>query len=146
MEINFFNKIDSQGSVGLNRFHYNGNKKPVQIFGTVKIFKNEKNSQGAKIIEVNYSYVLYLRADVMHAWIYLTGKVQELKDNKNQINIEHVKKLDNDRNRYDSERNSEMDEAINLLDNYLKKENKNDISQNDIMNLLVKFGVKRIIL
>ena len=146
MEINFFNKIDSQDSVGLNKFHYNGNKKPVQIFGTVKIFKNEKNIQGAKIVEVNCSYVLYHRADVIHAWLYLTGKLQELKDNRNQINIEQAKKLDNDGNRYEGEKNSEMDEAINLLDNYLKKENKNDISQNDIMNLLVKFGVKRIIL
>ena len=130
MVINFFNKIDSQDSVGLNKFHYNGNKKPVQIFGTLKIFKNEKNSQGAKIVEVNCSYVLYLRADVIHAWIYLNGKSQELKDNKDQISIEQAKKLDNDSNRYDGERNSEMDEAINLLDNYLKKENKNDISQN----------------
>ena len=73
---------------------------------------------------------MYLRADVIHAWIYLNGKSQELKDNKDQISIEQAKKLDNDSNRYDGERNSEMDEAINLLDNYLKKENKNDISQN----------------
>ena len=73
---------------------------------------------------------MYLRDDVIHAWIYLNGKLQELKDNKDQISIEQAKKLDNDNNRYDSERNSEMDEAINLLDNYLKKENKNDISQN----------------
>ena len=51
MKINFFNKID--------KFHYDGKKKPVQIFGTVKVFKNEKNIQGAKIVAVNCSYVLY---------------------------------------------------------------------------------------
>ena len=143
MEINFFNKIDSQDSVGLNKFHYNGNKKPVQIFGTVKIFKNEKNIQGAKIVEVNCSYVLYHRADVIHAWLYLTGKLIELKENRNNSNIEEARKLANDSNAYAYEGNVEQNEAISLLENFAKKENKNEISQNDIMNLLTKFGDKR---
>ena len=143
MEINFFNKIDSQDSVGLNKFHYNGSKKPVQIFGTVKIFKNEKNIQGAKIVEVNCSYILYHRADVIHAWLYLTGKLQEIKENKAQNTVEEARKLTNDKNMYENEGNMEQNEAILLLEKYVKKENKNDISQNDIMNLLGKFGDKR---
>ena len=143
MEINFFNKIDSQDSVGLNKFHYNGDKKPVQIFGTVKIFKNEKNIQGAKIVEVNSSYVLYHRADVIHAWLYLTGKLIELKENRNNSNIEEARKLANDSNAYGYEGNMEQNEAMNLLENFAKKENRNEISQNDIMNLFVKFGDKR---
>ena len=143
MEINFFNKIDSQDSVGLNKFHYNGDKKPVQIFGTVKIFKNEKNIQGAKIVEVNCSYVLYHRADVIHAWLYLTGKLIELKGNRNNSNIEEARKLANDCNAYAYEGNVEQNEAMSLLENFAKKENKNEISQNDIMNLLIKFGDKR---
>ena len=143
MEINFFNKIDSQDSVGLNKFHYNGSKKPVQIFGTVKIFKNEKNIQGAKIVEVNCSYILYHRADVIHAWLYLTGKLQEIKENKAQNTVEEARKLTNEKNMYENEGNMEQNEAILLLEKYVKKENKNDISQNDIMNLLSKFGDKR---
>ena len=37
----------------------------------------------------------------------------------------------------------EQNEAMSLLENFAKKENKNEISQNDIMNLLTKFGDKR---
>ena len=67
IEINFFNRADTQDQAGLTKFHYDGSRKAVQIFGTVKVFKNEKNIQGAKIIEVNSSNVLYHRADVIHS-------------------------------------------------------------------------------
>ena len=135
MEINFFNKIDNQDSVGLNKFHYDGTKKPVQIFGTVKVFKNEKNIQGAKIVSINSSYVLYHRADVMHAWMYLTGKFQEIKDNQAQNTNEEAKITITENN------NSNMlNEAIGLLDNYVRKGNKSEISENEIMNLFKGFG------
>ena len=52
VEIYFFNKMGGIDTIGLNKFHYDGKKKPVQIFGTVKVFKNEKNIQGAKILSV----------------------------------------------------------------------------------------------
>ena len=145
MEINFFNKIDNQDSVGLNKFHYDGTKKPVQIFGTVKVFKNEKNIQGAKIVSVNSSYVLYHRADVIHAWLYLTGKLQELKDNHIQNITEEAKKIaegNNYKNGVGNSNNNDS-EAISMLENYVKKENKNDIGQDAIMELFKKFGDKK---
>ena len=144
MEINFFNKIDNQDSVGLNKFHYDGARKPVQIFGTVKVFKNEKNIQGAKIVAVNCSYVLYHRADVIHAWLYLTGKLQELKDNNYiQNSSDEAKRIGmaNNYNNNEVTKNNE-NEAISLLENYVKKENKTDINHNEIMNLFKKFGDK----
>jgi len=146
MEINFFNKIDNQDSVGLNKFHYDGTRKPVQIFGTVKVFKNEKNIQGAKIIAVNCSYVLYHRADVIHAWLYLTGKLQEIKESHIQNITEESKMISmgNDNNKSNGVNNSNNDqkEAIDLLENYIKKENKREITDNAIMNLFQKFGDK----
>ena len=141
MEINFFNKIDNQDSVGLNKFHYDGTKKPVQIFGTVKVFKNEKNIQGAKIVLVTCSDVLYHRADVIHAWLYLTGKLQELKENNIQNTADEAKKIAMG-NRNTMPNNNNENEAVALLEKYVKKENRNDISQNDINNLFKKFGDK----
>ena len=145
MEINFFNKIDNQDSVGLNKFHYDGTRKPVQIFGTVKVFKNEKNIQGAKIVGVNCSYVLYHRADVIHAWLYLTGKLQELKDNHVQNSADEAKKIamgNDTRSDNLTSGKSNENEAITLLENYVKKENKNDISHGAIIDLFKKFGDK----
>ena len=149
MEINFFNKIDNQDSSGLNKLHYDGTRKSVQIFGTVKVFKNEKNIQGAKIIQVGSSDVLYHRADVIHAWLYLTGKLQELKDNQIQNTTEEAKKLAVGNNNFNNQRNTPVkltseernfQDAITLLENYFKKQNKNLIGKNEIKNLFKKFG------
>ena len=148
MEINFFNKIDNQDSVGLNKFHYDGTRKPVQIFGTVKVFKNEKNIQGAKIVAVTCSEVLYHRADVIHAWLYLTGKLQEIKENHVQNTTEEAKMIAMGNNYKNNGFNNNINtnnienEAITLLENYVKKENKSDISESAIMDLFKKFGNK----
>lgn len=149
MEINFFNKIDNQDSVGLNKFHYDGSRKPVQIFGTVKVFKNEKNIQGAKIIAINSSYVLYHRADVIHAWLYLTGKLQELKENHLQNTAQEAKMLAiGNNNNFNNQRqtplknNKDEKDAELILDNYVKKEGKNDITEQQINQLLKGYGNK----
>jgi len=142
MEINFFNKIDNQDSVGLNKFHYDGSRKPVQIFGTVKVFKNEKNIQGAKIISVSSNYVLYHRADVIHAWLYLTGKLQELKENHFQNSTDEARRIAMDNNRNSTGNNNLETEANDLLNGYIKRTNKSDISHNELMNLFRKFGDK----
>ena len=151
MEINFFNKIDNSDNVGLSNFHYDGTKKAVQIFGTVKVFKNEKNIQGAKILSVGSSCVLYHRADVIHAWLYLTGKLQELKENQIQNTAEEAKMLATGNNNYNQRNtpvkaNSEerdLRDAVNLLENYNRRENKNEIGNNEINNLFKKFGKKK---
>ena len=152
MEINFFNKIDNQDSSGLNKLNYDGTRKPVQIFGTVKVFKNEKNIQGAKIIPVPSSYVLYHRADVIHSWLYLTGKLQELKDNHIQSSAEEAKMIAMGNNNYNNQRNTpvkankderDFKDAITLLENYNKKEKKNEIKSNELQNMFKKFGNNR---
>ena len=112
IEINFFQKQDNQDSAGITRFHYDGSRTPVQIFGTVKVFKNEKNIQGAKIIPVPCSNVLYHRADVIHAWLYLTGKLTELKNNQRDNIVEEAKmismgKTDNNMQRNTPTKNQE---------------------------------------
>ena len=151
MEINFFNKIDNQDSSGLNNLNYDGTRKAVQIFGTVKVFKNEKNIQGAKIIPVSSSYVLYHRADVIHSWLYLSGKLQELKDNQMQNTAEEAKKIamgNNNFNNFNNQKNTpakgnkderDFRDAIAMLDNY-SKGGRNEISKNDIQNMFKKFG------
>ena len=152
VEINFFNKINNIDTTGLNKFHYDGRKKPVQIFGTVKVFKNEKNIQGGKILSVPCSNILYHRTDVIHSWLYLTGKLNELKNNMVQISAEEAKNIAmgnstsgygfNDRKNTPVKNSGDRDmkEAIYLLDNYAKKHNRNDISYVNINNLLKNFG------
>ena len=151
MEINFFNHIDNQDSAGLTKFHYDGSRKAVQIFGTVKVFKNEKIVQGAKIVEVPCSNVLYHRADVIHAWLYLTGKLNDIKENQVQSSTEEGKMIDmknmnnNNGMKFTTEKNQEEKEikvAINLLENYSKKNHKNEIGNDDINNLFKNFGNK----
>lgn len=49
-------------------------RKPVKIFGTVKVYKNDKNLQGARIISVDDNHVFYHFLQVMNDWIYLSGQ------------------------------------------------------------------------
>ena len=149
MEINFFNNMDNQDSVGLNKLNYDGTRKPVQIFGTIKVFKNEKNIQGAKIMPVSSSYVLYHRADVIHAWLYLTGKLQELKENHIKNTAEEAKMIATGNNNLNIQRNTpvkgnkdeiQFKEACKLLQNYNKKRNSDYISEIEIRNIFKSFG------
>lgn len=148
IEINFFNKIDNQDSSGLNKLNYDGTRKAVQIFGTVKVFKNEKNIQGAKIIPVSSSFVLYHRADVIHSWLYLTGKLQELKENQLTNTTEEAKMIAMGNNNLNNQRNTpvkdnkeerDFKDAVAILDNYIKR-GKNELKKNEIQNIFKKFG------
>ena len=148
IEINFFNKIDNQDSSGLNKLNYDGTRKAVQIFGTVKVFKNEKNIQGAKIIPVSSSFVLYHRADVIHSWLYLTGKLQELKENQLTNTTEEAKMIAMGNNNANNQRNTpvkdnkderDFKDAVAILDNYIKR-GKNELKKNEIQNIFKKFG------
>ena len=149
IEVNFFNKMNNQeDTIGLNKFYYDGSKKPVQIYGTVKVYKNEKNIQGAKILTVPCSNILYHRIDVIHAWLYLNGKLNELKEHQVQNSAEEAKMIAMGNNNYNNRlvKNSgdrDVKEAVSLLINYAKKQNKNDISYPQINNLFKKFGQKQ---
>ena len=77
LEVNFFNRLENNDSNIFDNFKYEGKREPVQIFGTLKVFHGKKIVQGAKLIKSNCSYVLYHRANVIHSWLYLTGKLKE---------------------------------------------------------------------
>ena len=152
MEIIFFNKSDNQNNTGLNKLNYDGTRKPVQIFGTVKVFKNEKNIQGAKIISVGCNDILYHRADVIHSWLYLTGKLQELKENQIFDFAEEAKMIASKNNNYNNQRNTpvkgnqdekDLKDALYLLEHYNRRENKNEIDKNEMNNLFRKYGNKK---
>ena len=149
MDINFYNKVDNLNNAGLNKINYDGTRKPVQIFGTIKVYKNEKNIQGAKIISVGSNDILYHRADVIHAWLYLTGKLQELKDNQIQNSAEEAKMIASGNNKYNNQRNTpvkvnreerDFKDAIYMLENYYRREKKNEIGKNEIRNIFRKYG------
>ena len=80
LNVNFFIRQDNDDSI-LDNFKYEGNREPVQIFGTVKVYKGEKSILGAKLIKSNCNYVLYHRANVIHSFLYLTGKLKEKSGN-----------------------------------------------------------------
>lgn len=52
----------------------------VKIFGTMKVYKNEKVLQGAKMVLVGDNDLTYHYLDVMNDWLYLTKKMPNLKD------------------------------------------------------------------
>ena len=148
IEVNFYNKLNNQDNSGLDKIHYDGRKKPVQIYGTVKVFKNEKNIQGAKILPIPYGNILYHRIDVIHSWLYLTGKLNELKENQVQNSAQEAKMIamENNNNNgygYNNMKNTpvknngdrDVKEAISLLDNYSKRYNRNEISYEQINSL-----------
>ena len=153
-EVNFYIKMDDLDPTGLNKFHYDGSKKPVQIYGTVKVHKNEKNIQGAKIMPVSCSEILYHRTDVIRSWLYLTGKLNELKENQVQNSAEEAKMIAMGNNingyGYNNMRNTpvknsgdrDMNEAMRLLENYTRKSNKNTITYAHINNIFKNFGKK----
>ena len=39
LDVNFYNRQDSADSNGFDKFKYEGKREPVQIFGTVKVFR-----------------------------------------------------------------------------------------------------------
>ena len=155
IEVNFYNKLNNQDNSGLDKIHYDGRKKPVQIYGTVKVFKNEKNIQGAKILPIPYGNILYHRIDVIHSWLYLTGKLNELKEHQVQNSAEEAKKIamgnnsgygfNNNNMKSTPVKNSgdrDMKEAIRLLENYTRRYNKNEISYAQINDVFKNFGKK----
>ena len=90
--MNFFIRQDNDDSI-LDNFKYEGTREPVQIFGTVKVYKGEKSILGAKLIKSNCNYVLYHRANVIHSFLYLTGKLKEKSGNNSQINAGKLEEL-----------------------------------------------------
>ena len=140
LEINFYNRQDNLDSI-FDNFKYEGKREPVQIFGTIKVLRGEKIIQGAKLIKSNCNYILYHRANVIHSWLYLTGKLKDKNNNdfsvkKNGENNEPI--TNNYEFKSEKKIQNDEEEAINILKNYAKKENM--IKEGKLVELLVKFG------
>ena len=142
LDVNFYIRQDSDDNSLLDNFKYEGIREPVQIFGTVKVYKREKSILGAKLIKSNCNYVLYHRANVIHSFMYLTGKLKEKGSNeyyasakKNESNKNWELSASSYKKR---NANDDMEEAVNILNEYAKKENQ--ISAGKIEELFKKFG------
>ena len=139
LNVNFYIRQENEDNSILDNFKYEGIREPVQIFGTVKVYKGEKSILGAKLIKSSCNYVLYHRANVIHSFLYLTGKLKENGGNKTfgQTNkneniggySSHAKK-----------NNDDMEEAINILNEYAKKDSQ--INAGKLEELFRKFGNK----
>ena len=136
LDVNFYIRQGNDDSSLLDNFKYEGIREPVQIFGTVKVYKGEKSILGAKLIKSNCNYVLYHRANVIHSFLYLTGKLKEQSgnnyygQNKNENNYgsSNIKRNEGD----------DMEEAINILNEYAKKDSQ--INAGKLEELFRKFG------
>lgn len=150
IEINFSNALDKSSHI--QKFHYDGTKKPVRIFGTIKVYKNEKYLHGGKILQCHSNEVLSHKADVIDSWLYLTGKINELKEMNLQEFAEEAKNLANKGGNFNNKSNSKNieankiekleAEAKKILEKYSKKESTNQISKEELENLFKKFGSK----
>ena len=142
LEVNFYNRQENAESIGLDKFIYERKREPVQIFGTVKVYKGEKIIQGAKLLKSNCNYVLYHRANVIHSWLYLTGKLKEKSNNFSASKNED--KNSNTLNNYgfssEKKKLSDEEEAINLLNNYAK--NDTSIKEGKLEELFKRFGTR----
>ncbi len=155
IDIHFYIRQENDDAI-LDNFKYEGKREPVQIFGTVKVDKgkkdkneekdekNEKIILGAKLIKSNCNYVLYHRANVIHSFLYLTGKIKE-KNVSGGIFSSGNNKNENMRIIYPSSSNKkkgydDMEEAVNILSEYAKKENQ--IKTGKLEELFKKFGNK----
>ena len=144
LNVNFYIRQDNEDNSVLDDFKYEGIREPVQIFGTVKVYKGEKSILGAKLIKKDCNYVLYHRANVIHSFMYLTGKLKEVKGN-DYYNT--AKKSENTKNWELSASslkkrnpNDDIEEAVNILNDYAKKESQ--ISAGKLEELFRKFGQK----
>ena len=145
LEVNFYNRQESAESNGFDKFKYEGKREPVQIFGTVKVFRGEKIIQGAKLLRSNCNYILYHRANVIHSWLYLTGKLNEKKFNSNSFSgNKNEEKNNTSFNNYgnssEKKKQSDEEEAIRILNNYAQKDTM--IKEEKLEELLRKFGPK----
>ena len=138
LEVNFYNKQDD--SFTLDKFEYENKREPVQIFGTVKVFNGKRYIQGAKLLKSNCNYVLYHRANVIHSWLYLTGKLKEKNFSSNKNDEKKSQTTYNYGFSSEKKRISDEEEAINILNNYAKKDN--IIKEGKLEELFRKFGPK----
>ena len=147
IEITFFNGNENQEINGLNSFNWDGKiNKVVKIFGTVKVYKREKNIQGAKIIPLKDNDIFYHALQVMNSWLYLTGRLEELKKGNFQNEIYNMREIaknnikenfDNGNFNNKNYENNPFELANNVLNDFLRKGIK-FITKGELNNILIK--------
>ncbi len=93
VDITFYNNSENQDNSGLSDFYFDGVKKVVKIYGTVKVYKKEKNVQGAKIVVLSDNDIFHHTLQVINSWLYLTGRIQELKKGTYQNDIGNARDI-----------------------------------------------------
>lgn len=82
----------------------------MKIFGTVKVYKNDKNLQGARIISVDDNHVFYHFLQVMNDWIYLSGH-NSMGVSEMSRNVQHSANSSNVANSYMNYQHMQMSQT-----------------------------------
>ena len=147
IDVTFYNNTENQDNTGLNGFYWDGKKKVVKIFGTVKVYKKEKNVQGAKIILLKDNDIFHHSLQVINSWLYLTGRIQELKQGSYQNDIGNARDIAKNARNVNSNFNNNNNNNYNYgnNNNYSNFNNGNpfEIAQN-ILNDISRKGTKNL--
>ena len=145
IDVTFYNNTENQDNTGLNGFYWDGKKKVVKIFGTVKVYKKEKNVQGAKIVLLKDNDIFHHSLQVINSWLYLTGRIQELKKGSYQNDIGNARDIAKNARNVNSNFNNNNNNNYNYgnNNNYSNFNNGNpfEIAQN-ILNDISRKGNK----
>ena len=79
----FFNKNESEVHPGLLEFSYDGSKRLVRLFAHAKVFKKDKQLNGNKVFFTDDKDFQLHSLEVIHSWMYLTGKLDETRSKEN---------------------------------------------------------------
>ena len=140
VDITFYNNSENQDNSGLSDFYFDGQKKVVKIFGTVKVYKKEKNVQGAKIVLLKDNDIFHHTLQVINSWLYLTGKIQELKKGTYQNDIGNARDIArNAKGNFNNNNfnNNPFEIAQNILNDISRKGTKN-LKKGELVGLLTK--------
>ena len=147
IDVTFYNNTENQDNTGLNGFYWDGKKKVVKIFGTVKVYKKEKNVQGAKIVLLKDNDIFHHSLQVINSWLYLTGRIQELKKGSYQNDIGNARDIAKNARNVNSNFNNNNNNNYNYgnNNNYSNFNNGNpfEIAQN-ILNDISRKGTKNL--
>lgn len=137
LRVSFFKRGEEELNL-FNETPQGENRQPVKIFGTLRYY-NKFYIQGAKLIPTSCNNILYHKANVIHAWLYLTGK---LGDNKENYFSEKKSEMKSETKNSSSGGNDE-DIAINILSKFSQNNNNNVVTYFKMDELLQKFGGKK---
>ena len=156
IEVTFFN--GNEETNGLNNIIWDEKKnKVVKIFGTVKVYKKEKNIQGAKIILLKDNDIFHHCLQVMNSWLYLSGRLNELKKGNFENEIYNAREIaknakgniinnnyNNNNRNYNSNNyvnNNSYEIAQNILNEISRSGNRN-IKKGELNSILVKNSIR----